>query len=73
MHPADIQSEIKKAGLNQRMISQQLNVSSTHVSEVINKGVNRPSDRVMRFIAEKIGRLPHEVFPDYYFRKNRRR
>jgi len=73
MHPADIKSEIEKADLTQRDISQQLGVSPTHVSEVINKGVNRPSDRVMRFIAEKIGRSPDEVFPGYYRRKNRRR
>jgi len=71
MHPADIQAELKKRGINQREIAEALGVTGLHISAVINKG--RESDRVMRFISEKIARDPHEVFPSYYFRKIRRK
>lgn len=70
MHPADIQSELKKAGVTQAEIAEELGVSPFHVSAVIH---GRASDRVMRNISEKIGRNRHEVFPFYYFRRHRRK
>ena len=73
MHPADIQAELKKRGITQKMIAQELNLSEFHVSAVINYPLARPSDRVFRAIAEKIGRDPRELFPEYYFRKTKRR
>lgn len=69
MHPADIQSELKKKGITQRAIAQKLDVSEFHVSAVINNPTERQSDRVMRAIAKAIGRDHREVFPEYYFTK----
>ena len=69
MHPADIQAELKKRGIRQCSIAEDLEVSSFHISAVINYGESRPSDRVMRYIAGKIGKEPHEVLPDYYLKK----
>jgi lambda repressor-like predicted transcriptional regulator len=73
MHPADIQAELKKRGIRQCSIAEDLDVSAFHISAVINFGASRPSDRVMRYIARKIERDPYEVFPDYYFKKYRTR
>jgi lambda repressor-like predicted transcriptional regulator len=69
MHPADIQAELKKRRIRQCSIAEDLDVSAFHISAVINYGESRPSDRVMKYIAEKIGREPHEVFPGYYLKK----
>lgn len=71
MHPADIQAELKKRGITQKQIALELEVSEFHVSAVINK--ERPSDRVMRAVAQAIGRDHREVFPEYYFRVKRRK
>lgn len=71
MHPADIQAELKKREIYQKSIADELGVTDFHVSEVINK--HRISDRVMKAIASKIGRDHREVFPEYYFGKNRRK
>ncbi|PKN67159.1 MAG: hypothetical protein CVU57_04200 [Deltaproteobacteria bacterium HGW-Deltaproteobacteria-15] len=71
MHPADIQAQLKKKGITQKAIAEELGLSEFHISEVINK--NRPSDRVMRAVAAKIGRDVHEVFPEHYFRQKRRK
>lgn len=73
MHPADIQAELKKRGITQKMIAQELGLSEFHVSAVINYPKARPSDRVFRAIAKKIGRDPWEVFPEYYYRKDQRK
>lgn len=69
MHPADIQSELKKRGITQVSIAEELGISATTISEVINK--MRVSDRAMRTISEKINRDHRVVFPEYYFNKNR--
>ncbi|MGD8388797.1 MAG: helix-turn-helix domain-containing protein [Desulfobacteraceae bacterium] len=71
MHPAHIQAELKIAGYTQKALAQELEVSEFHISEVVHK--KRPSDRVMTRISEIIQRNPHEVFPEYYFRKNARK
>ena len=70
MHPADIQSDLKKRGITQTMIAEELELTEFHISAVIH---GRSSDRVMKFIAKKINRDHQEVFPKYYFRKNRRK
>jgi len=71
MHPADIQAELKKRGITQKAIAEELGVSMFHVSEIINQ--HRISDRVMKAISKKIGKDHREVFPGYYFSKKRRR
>jgi len=55
MHPADIQAALKKKGITQKQIAEELGVSQFHVSEVINDAETRRSQRVMRAVAEKIG------------------
>jgi len=70
MHPADIQAELKKRDITQHAIAEALEVSDMQISGVINK--TRDSDRVMRHVSELIGKDHHEVFSEYYFRKNRR-
>ena len=72
MHPADIQAELKKNGVTQASIAQDLGVSAFHVSAVIHNPTARPSDRVMKAIAKAIGRDHREVFPSYYFKLKRR-
>ena len=64
MHPADIQAELKKRGITQAALAKQFAVSETCVSNVINK--KEVSDRVMRGVAEAIGKHHYEVFPEYY-------
>lgn len=62
MHPADIQAALKKKGITQKQIAEELGVSQFHVSEVINDAETRRSQRVMRAVAEKIGLPVEEVF-----------
>lgn len=70
MHPADIQALIKKAGFTQKALAQEYGCSEFMVSQTINTGWG--SEPLMRFICEKIDRDPHDVFPKYFFRTNRR-
>ena len=72
MHPADIQAELKKRGIKQYEIAEELGVCPLHISGVI-RFPERGSERVMKAIAKKIDRDHREVFPAYFFRKNRRK
>ena len=64
MHPADIQAALKKRGINQTQIANELGVSKWAVSAVINKII--VSDRIMRIVAAKIELHPYDIFPEYY-------
>jgi lambda repressor-like predicted transcriptional regulator len=66
MHPADIQAALKKKGIRQKQIAEDLDVSQFHVSDVINNCVVRRSMRVMTAVAAKIGLPVEEVFPDCF-------
>lgn len=70
MHPADIQSLLKKAGITQRQIAEELGVTTFHVSEVVNK--HRVSTRIMAHIATRIGKPLDRVFPEYFRPKGSR-
>ena len=70
MHPAYIQAELKIAGYNQKTLAEELGVSAMTISEVIKK--RKISDRLMKAIAEKIGKHHYEVFPEYYFGPKKR-
>jgi lambda repressor-like predicted transcriptional regulator len=70
MHPADIQAEIKKAGLTQKAIAQEYGCSEFNISRIIN--TRWGSEPVMKFIANKIGKEPHTIFPKYFMRTKRR-
>lgn len=71
MHPADIQAALKKKGVTQKQIAQELGVSEMPVSKEVN-GIHT-SERIRRAIAETIGMDPKMVFAEYYLKKNRRR
>lgn len=70
MHPADIQAELKKVGITQYQIASDLGVSGMSVSKEVNKVPT--SEKIREAIAKAIGKDRREVFPEYYFRKNRR-
>lgn len=71
MHPADIQAALKKRGVTQKEIADQIGVSGMMVSQVIHR--RSVSDRVMRAVAEGIGKDPAQVFAWYYLKSKRAR
>jgi lambda repressor-like predicted transcriptional regulator len=64
MQPADIQCALKKKGITQKALAKKLAVSEMAVSKVVNKQI--VADRVMRAVAEEIGKDRLDVFPEYY-------
>ena len=64
MDPIDIQYHIKKKGLTQTAIANDIGVAIMTVSKVIHRQLI--SDRTMKAIAKAIGRDHIEVFPEYY-------
>lgn len=71
MTPEQIQELLKKAGTTQRAIAAELGLSEMTVSKVVNRII--VSNRVMRTIAEKIGKDHRRVFPEYYLEPPKRR
>jgi transcriptional regulator with XRE-family HTH domain len=71
MTPLDIKYEIKKHKKTQKQIAREIGVSEMTVSKVVNHLMI--SDRVMRSVAEAIGRDHRAVFPEYYFGPKQRR
>ncbi len=71
MHSADIQAELKKHGLTQKMIADELGLKPMSVSVVIAR--RSVSARVMKHIAKRIGKDPREVWPEYFLRPPKRR
>lgn len=65
MHPADIQAELKKRGITQEALAEQLGVSPVNISKVINKSM--VSNRIMKSVAKIIGQDHRAVFPEYFF------
>jgi transcriptional regulator with XRE-family HTH domain len=61
-----IKEELKARRIKNRDLARELGVSETVVSFVI-RGMTC-SDRVQKAIAEKLGRAPEELFPEYYSR-----
>jgi len=70
MTPAKIQDALRKLNITQRSIANELHVSEMTVSKVINRVI--VSDRIMRAIADKIGRTHTAVFPKYYHQPPKR-
>lgn len=64
MHPEDIKMNLRLMGTTQSHIAAQVGVSRMLVSLVINR--KSTSDKVMRAVADAIGRDHRAVFPDYY-------
>lgn len=71
MHPADIQAALKKHGYTQKRVAQELRLNEMSVSNVVNK--KAISSRIMCAIAERIGKTPQEVFPEYFLQPPKRR
>ena len=61
-----IKQELKARGTKSRDLARELGVSEAVISFVL-RGMTS-SDRIQKAIAEKLGRDPREVFPDYYSR-----
>lgn len=71
MTPLERQFALKKKGVTQHAIAEELGVQDISVSIVING--HRISDRIMRKIAERIGQDVKRVFPEYYLKAPKRR
>jgi DNA transposition AAA+ family ATPase len=71
MNSIDIQYELKKRDISQKIIAIELGVSKMTISKTINKQMI--SDRVMRAIANKIEKDHTEVFPEYYLSAPKRK
>lgn len=62
-----IKEELTARGIQYKDLAAELGVTKGALSLVINgKSV---SDRVQRAIAEKLGRAPEDLFPEYYSRR----
>ena len=70
MESVEIKVELLRRGITQVEIAAELGVAQGTVSRVISK--KDVSDRIMRVVAEKIGKQPEEVFPEYYLRPPKR-
>ena len=70
MTPLQRQFALREKGLNQHKVAVSLGVSDISVSHVILG--QRVSDRIMRGIAEAIGKDVRKVFPEYYLRPPKR-
>jgi transcriptional regulator with XRE-family HTH domain len=70
MSPLEIQFALRKKNITQKALALRIGVSEMSVSDVING--KRVSDRIMRAIAEALGKNYLLVFPRYYLRPPRR-
>lgn len=70
MHPADIKSEIAKAGTTQRAIAKQVRRSTVSVHKVIYGQLqSRP---IAEAIAGAVGRSVDDLWPQRYGRRSQR-
>jgi len=70
MTPFEIQFELKKRGITQKMIADQEGVSPISISKTVNKLI--VSDRLMRTISKAINEDYRLVFAEYYLRPPKR-
>jgi transcriptional regulator with XRE-family HTH domain len=67
MTAESIKKELSARGIEYKDLVAELGVTRGAISLIINgKSV---SDRVQRAIAEKLGRAPEDLFPEYYSRR----
>ena len=64
MHPADIQNLLKKRGITQKQIADELGIEAINVSRIVHKLAD--SERVRQAVCRAIDRDPKEVFAEYY-------
>ena len=70
MTPARIQYELKKKAITQAAIAREAGVTESMVSLVVHQKM--ASERLMRLVAEKMGRDHRAVFSEYYAKKQLR-
>jgi transcriptional regulator with XRE-family HTH domain len=71
MTPLERQFALKRKGITQTKIAEEIGVTPISVSDVING--HRVSDRIMRAIAERIDKDVRMVFPKYYLQPPKRK
>ncbi len=71
MTPGKIQGKLKDRGVTQKDIANELGIAEINISRVIHR--KTVSYRIMRAVAEKIGKEPWDVFPEYYLRAPKRK
>lgn len=71
MTPLERQFALKKKGITQKSIAEKIGVSGMSVSYEING--HAISHRIREAIADAIGEDARLVFPEYYFRKPKRK
>ena len=70
MTPLEIQFELRKRDILQKLIALEEGKSEMAVSKVINKRL--VSNHLMRAVSQKIEREPSEVFPEYFLSPSKR-
>jgi plasmid maintenance system antidote protein VapI len=68
MTPLERQFELRKLGIKQYDIANEIGVHEMSVSKIINDTYlsDELTDKVTRSISKKIGKHPMEVFPNFY-------
>ena len=70
MTPARRKYELDKAGIEQQQIAKEQSVSKAAISRLINNKGSK-SDRLMKAIANALGKDHHLVFPEHYIKKEK--
>ncbi|HOG16587.1 MAG TPA: helix-turn-helix domain-containing protein [Candidatus Aminicenantes bacterium] len=70
MTPGQIKGALSDNGYTQKSLAREIRRSENSVSRTIHRQM--VSDYVMRAIAERIGKPPQEVFPEYYLQPPKR-
>lgn len=70
MHYSFVQAELKSRGIRQRDIAEAFGVSPSFVAQLIRGETS--SHRIARYIARKIGRTVHDIWPDRYHNRPRK-
>jgi len=70
MHPEDIKAALRKQGVTQAKLAEQLNVDESTVSQIIH---SRRSRRIEKAIARVLKSKPEVLWPDRYHQHGKRR
>lgn len=70
MTTGQIKGALADNGYTQKSLAKEIKRSENSVSRTIHRKMI--SDYIMRAIAERIGKQPHEVFPEYYLQPAQR-
>jgi len=70
MTPGQIKGALSDNGYTQKSLAREIRRSENSLSRTIHRQMI--SDYIMRTIAERIGKQPQEVFPEYYLQPPKR-